>query len=355
MKIAILGNAASVHVVRWANGLADRGVVVHVISVHKSSAEMASGVNVHELEMKAPVGYLAAAPQLRKLLKVIRPEVLNAHYATGYGLLGRLSGYKPFLLSVWGSDIYLFPQKTFVHRALLRANLKAASAIASTSLCMSNAAHIVFPHKNVFVTPFGIDELKFSPSKLARDPSRMVVGTVKSLKYEYGIDTLIKAFSIVLDDIGDEASLYLEITGAGGDLEQLRGLVTELRISDRVIFHGQVAHSRVPEMLGRLDIFVALSRSESFGVAILEASACEKPVVVSDADGPREVTIDGETGFVVKKEDPVAAAKAILKLIRNAELRSSMGRAGRAHVLKNYTWEKSIDAMLNAYEAVSTF
>lgn len=352
MKIAILGNASSIHVVRWANGLANRNLTVHVISAHKRSAEMASEVNVHELRVKAPLGYVAAAPQLRKLLKSIQPEILNAHYATGYGLLARLSGYKPLLLSVWGSDIYLFPNKTFAHRALLRGNLKAASAIASTSLCMAGAANMIFPHKKVYVTPFGIDELNFLPSKSANQSTRIVIGTVKSLKHEYGIDTLINAFSIVLSEVGEAVPIFLEITGAGRDLEQLRVLATNLGISNRVIFHGQVPHSKVPEMLARLDIYVALSRSESFGVAILEASACEKPVVVSDADGPKEVTLDGKTGFVVKKEDPDAAAEAIAKLIRNAELRSAMGRAGRDHVLKNYTWNKSIDAMLDAYTAV---
>lgn len=353
MKIVILGNASSIHVIRWANGLAERGLTVHVISAHGASEKMSERVNLHELRIKAPFGYVGALFELRKIIKSIRPDVLNAHYATGYGLLARLSGFKPFLLSVWGSDVYLFPRKSFLHKVLLKGNLKAASAVASTSLCMSEAVRGIFDHDAIFITPFGIDAQEFVPKRLRCGAAPIVIGTVKSLKYEYGIDTLIRAFSLVLNDVGDEVALCLEITGAGADLQELKALVGELRISDKVIFHGQVPHSKVPEMLARLDIYVALSRSESFGVAILEASACEKPVVVSDADGPVEVTVQGETGFIVKKEDPAAAAEAILNLVRNAELRSSMGRAGRAHVLRNYTWEKSVDLMLNAYATVA--
>lgn len=353
MKIVILGNAASIHIIRWANGLVERGLSVHVISAHKGIGGFDRRVVLHELQRKAPLGYVGAVFELRSLLRVIHPDVLNAHYATGYGFLARLSRFKPLLLSVWGSDVYLFPKKSIFHRALLRGNLNAASAVASTSLCMSRAVRENFRRGSIFITPFGIDEDDFTPPKIGCRGSAVVVGTVKSLKHEYGIDTLINAFSILLKDLGGDASLYLEVTGAGVELDNLKILAGELGIANRVTFHGQVPHSKVPAMLERLDIYVALSRSESFGVAILEAGACGKPVVVSDADGPAEVTIHETTGLIVKKDDPIAAAKAISKLVRNADLRIAMGRAGRAHVLKNYSWKRSVDLMLQAYEEVS--
>lgn len=350
MKIAILGNAGSVHIVRWANGLVERGLLVHVISAHPSTGGLDRRVILHQLQNKAPIGYIGAVFELRGLLKAIRPDLLNAHYATGYGLLARLARFKPFLLSVWGSDVYLFPNKSIFHRALLRANLRSASAIASTSLCMSTAVRKHLKEGVVFITPFGIDESYFSPSKILRTRPVVVIGTVKALKHEYGIDTLIEAFSILLKDFESDVSLHLEITGAGVDSQKLKDLAGKLGVSKKVTFHGQVPHSKVPEMLARLDVYVALSRSESFGVAILEASACEKPVVVSDADGPTEVTIGGVTGFIVKKDNAIEAADAISKLIRDPELRATMGRAGRAHVVKNYTWKRSIDLMLQAYK-----
>jgi glycosyltransferase involved in cell wall biosynthesis len=102
-------------------------------------------------------------------------------------------------------------------------------------------------------------------------------------------------------------------------------------------------------MLNRLDIYCALSRRESFGVAILEASACEKPVIVSDADGLVEVTRIDKIGIVVPKEDVNTSAKAMIKLIQDQALCKKMGKAGRKHVLKNYTWDKSLDIMHETY------
>jgi glycosyltransferase involved in cell wall biosynthesis len=172
------------------------------------------------------------------------------------------------------------------------------------------------------------------------------------LKEKYGIDTLIEAFALAWQRIGKPENLILEITGDGPDREKLEALTVQLGIGERVIFHGAVSHQNVPQMLNRLDIYVALSRldSESFGVAILEASACELPVIVSDADGPAEVVKNCVTGEIVPRESPEKAALAICALINDPVKRLEMGKAGREHVLEHYTWAKSVDLMLNAYE-----
>jgi len=351
MKILLLAAANCIHTTRWANGLVSRGIDVHLVSAHVSPLDLDSRVHLHILKNKSPFGYLTAVFEVRKLIKQIQPGLVNAHYATGYGLLARLVGFKPTLLSVWGSDVYDFPEKSFLHRWLLKGNLKSATAIASTSHCMARKTAETFQHKNVFITPFGIDETIFSPSAKPEElQNQIVLGTVKTLKHGYGIDVLIQAFAQAWQTLGSPENVKLEISGSGPDLDELQNLAHDLGVLKQVLFHGQVSHQDVPQMLNRLDIYCAFSRFESFGVAILEASACEKPVIVSDADGPAEVTLDGITGMVVPKEDVDASAKAMIKLIQDETLRQKMGKAGRQHVLENYTWEKSLDLMIEAYK-----
>lgn len=351
MKVCLLGAANVVHTLRWANGLVERGVDVGLISCHVLDGELDPRVDFYELPFKAPLGYFASGIALVRILRNLKPDVLNTHYATGYGLLARLSGFQPSLLSVWGSDVYDFPEKSWLHRLVLRSNLKAATAIASTSQCMARKTRETYVHQKIFITPFGIDEAVFSPERQAHVTQALVIGTVKTLASKYGIDTLIEAFAIARKRLGDNIPLLLEITGGGPDFSVLRALAQRLGVADSVTFHGAVPHSKVAEMLNRLDIYLALSRldSESFGVAILEASACGKPVVVSDTEGPTEVTVEGVTGFVVPRNDPAAAADAVIKLAIDADLRRRMGEAGRAHVLAHYTWSRSLDIMLAAY------
>ena len=353
MKILLLAGANCIHTARWANGLVSRGLEVHLVSAHKNAHELDARVNLYILKNNAPLGYFSAMFEVRKLITKIQPGLVNAHYATGYGLLARLVGFKPTLLSVWGSDVYDFPEKSFFHRGLLKGNLRSATSIASTSHCMARKTTETFQHERVFITPFGIDERVFSPcTKPEALQNQIVLGTVKTLKSKYGIDVLIQAFAKAWKTLGSPENVKLEISGGGPDLAVLQNLANYLGVSKQLTFHGQVSHQDVPKMLNRLDVYCAFSRldSESFGVAILEASSCEKPVVVSDADGPAEVTLDGVTGVVVPKEDIDASAKAMIRLVQDEMLRKKMGQAGRQHVLEHYTWDKSLDLMIEAYK-----
>ena len=146
--------------------------------------------------------------------------------------------------------------------------------------------------------------------------------------------------------------LRLLIVGDGSEKERLNLLAAELGVDEVTQFTGRVRYADVPVYLNKLDIYAAFSRlnSESFGVAILEASCCGIPVVVSDADGPAEVVDDGKTGLIVPREDVNASAAALEKLVASHALRSRLGAAGRLHVVENYDWEKSVDIMIDIYK-----
>lgn len=355
MKIALLGPGNSIHMQRWANGLASRGLDIHLITAHEVLHGMDQRVKVHQLKLRAPWAYLLSAAEVVNYINVQKPKLLNAHYATGYGLLARLSGFQPTLLSVWGSDIYDFPEKSVLHRWLVRSSLQSAKAVASTSECMARRTALLASPKQIFVTPFGMDEHLFKPAPKDDKRKKLVIGTVKTLSKKYGIDVLIHAFALATKELGASTDLSLEITGTGPDEVVLKELVAQLGITSAVTFYGAVPHARVPDMLQRLDIFVALSRddSESFGVAAVEAAACGLPVVVSDAEGLAEVTLHGKTGFVVPKGNHQAAASVLVQLARDKELRQTLGAAGRQHVVHHYTWNQSLDTMIAVYQMMT--
>jgi glycosyltransferase involved in cell wall biosynthesis len=353
MKVLLLAGANSIHTARWANGLVSRGHLVHLVSAHALTHSLDERVHLHMLRYRAPWAYVLGAHEVREIARRVGADVLNAHYATGYGLLARLADVRPTLLSVWGSDVYTFPEKSRIHRQVVRDNLKSSTAVASTSLCMARRVGEIFPHAHVFVTPFGVDTAVFKPepkSNSSETSGGVVIGTVKSLSPGYGIDVLIRAFAWAWDSLGQPVGLRLEISGEGPQRAELEALTQGLGVGRQVTFFGAVAHTQVPAMLHRLDIFVALSRVESFGVAVLEAAACQLPVVVSDAEGLAEVTVDGGNGYVVPREDVQAAGAALLSLIQDPALRQRFGEAGRLHVLDHYSWAKSLDVMLDAYE-----
>lgn len=362
MKVALLSAASSIHTIRWANGLADVGLEVHVISQQSQLEPMDARVQVHILPFRGVLGYFTMVPAVKKLLKRIKPDIVNAHYASGYGTTARLVGYHPWLLSVWGSDVYDFPYTSALHKWLVRKNLLAADSVASTSVCMADQARSIAPKlSDIAITPFGVDTLYYdslTTSIADRDINApIIIGTVKSLAPTYGIDTLITAFEILLKNISQthpeiEKSLRLRLVGEGPQELELKALAKQLGLCERIDFVGRVDSSQVPIELEKLDLYVALSRQESFGVAIIEAGAAGRPVVVSDVGGLPEVVLNGQTGIVVPKENPQAAADVISKLVLDRELRIQMGEAGKKHVIDTYDWSSCITTMTNLYQRI---
>ena len=356
MKILLIAGADSIHTVRWANGLSSCGHEVHLISQHSCNQSSYLNVRLHLVPFNGLLGYFTMVPTIRKLIKVISPDIVNAHYASGYGTTARLLNFHPFVLSVWGSDIFIFPYKSFIHKWLIRKNIFAADRVASTSFVMAEQILKIAPEiKNIAITPFGVEVTKFKTQYQLKADNIITIGTVKNLDHIYGIDLLIEAFSILLKRFQNkvdknEIILKLRLVGGGRKFNDYILLTQKLNIQENVEFIGQIDHTNVPNELSKLDIYVALSRSESFGVAVLEAGAAGKPVVVSNVGGLPEVVIRDETGLIVQSENITEAADAIEKLILDFELRKYMGINAINHVTNNYSWEISVQKMIRIYE-----
>lgn len=358
MKICFLGAASSIHIVRWVNAMAGRGHHVHLITMHKPGHDMIDQrVTVHHLTFRAPFGYYINLFKVRKLLQNIQPKVLHVHYASGYGTLARLVNFKPTLLSVWGSDVFLFPYKNNRAKKTLQKNLQAMNQITATSYALKSQTELFVNHKSeIKVVPFGIDLSVFKPLK--QNKQMLTIGTVKGLEHVYGIDILLRAVARLLkklqqlDDQSYAEKLQIQIVGDGSELGNLKQLANELNIDQMTKFVGKVPNNEVPAYLNDFDIYCALSRSESFGVAILEASACEVPVVVSEVGGLPEVVQNEQTGFIVNHNDEDEIVNRLLQLIINSDLRKQYGKSGRKFVQQYYNWNENITEMENIYSTI---
>jgi glycosyltransferase involved in cell wall biosynthesis len=355
-RLLMLAPAGVGHAQRWATALAGRGVEVVLATQHPDAAwAPPAGVRVVALPHRGTAGYFRNVPALRRLLRAERPELLHAHYASGYGTTAALAGWHPWLLSVWGSDVYEFPFSGALQGWWLRRNLRRADAIASTSRAMAGQVRRLTPDRGaIAVTPFGIDTARFAPAQPGPGGGEaggsLAIGTVKTLAPAYGIDRLLRAFARLAAPAGGPLPTLL-IVGGGPQEAELRALAQSLGIATRVRWVGPVPHAEVPAWLNRLDVFVAPSRIESFGVAVLEASACARPVVVSDAGGLPEVVVDGETGLVVPGGGEAALAGALERLAGDAALRRRLGEAGRRHVQRRYEWSACVGHMLACLQA----
>ena len=139
MKICFIAPASNYHTRKWSEWFSARGHEGHVISFIDAQIE---GAQVHWLDSGASAGssdgrkmkYLLQAGEMRRLVKRIAPDVVNVHYASSYGAVAALAGLRNYALSVWGSDIYDFPNRSPLHRALLKFALSGIAMISAGSL-----------------------------------------------------------------------------------------------------------------------------------------------------------------------------------------------------------------------------
>ncbi len=360
--IFILAEINSSHTLKWVNSLS-KYYNIYVFSYrnyNSDSGYLASNIKIYSLNVADDVRYFSdvkkawmypkALPKLKTMVKKLQPDIIHAHYISSYGLVGSFLNFHPYIVSVWGSDIFDFPNKSFMCRKLIQYVFKKADTILSTSNIMKLETQ-KYTNKGVIVTPFGVDCNKFKPMPELRTKDKIIIGTIKTLEPKYGIKYLIKAFKILVDKYPD-LPLELHIVGGGSLKKQLQRLSKSLNIINKVKLLGNIPHDEVPKYFNTFSVSVSISESESFGVAVLEAEACGIPVIVSDIGGLPEVVENKKTGFIVPCRNPEETAKAIEKIVLNSELHNVLSTNAREFIIKNYSWDICLKKMMNIYKKI---
>lgn len=343
MRICFLAPANSYHTKKWCNWFVNHGDEVHVISFIKDTIE---GVDVHYIDTGASVNsddrqklrYLTHGKEIRRIVNELRPDIVNAHYASSYGAAAAFAGLENYYLSVWGLDVYDFPRKSFLHKELIKFTLKKATYIMSTSKAMADETH-KYTSKPIEITPFGVDMELFNPNKRKRENDGcFIIGNIKALTSKYGIDYLLKAAKLIKTGRPD-IPLKVRIAGKGPEEQSLKNLSDELGVSDIVTWLGFIPQEKAAEEWANFDVGVvssSSSSSESFGVSAVECQASGVPVIITDPLGLQEATKPGETSVVVPRKNERAIANALIDLYDHPEKRAAMGKAGRSFAAQNY-------------------
>lgn len=347
-KLCILANAASSHTEKWALELARRGWDIDIITFLPATIP---NVRVHVVpsffSKKADV--ILRQRWITRKVEELKPDLVHAHYASSFGFLGALADKHPLIISAWGSDIFSFPRKSFLHRALLKWALKQADVLCSTSRIMAEEMkYYLEPGRKIEVIPFGVDVERFAPPpKESREDTPVVFGVAKYLQPVYGLDILIKAFAILEKRL--PGKVLLRIAGEGSEGKRLSQVAKRLGIENKVEWPGFIPNREVAEFYQGLDVVVVPSHQESFGVTAVEGSACARPIIASNVGGLPEVVVDKETGLLVPPGNVEELASAMEFLTLHPEERNRLGQAGREFVLKHYNWQENVSEMERVY------
>lgn len=290
----------------------------------------------------APWAYLRAVlPAFRRLRRQFRPQLLHAHVTLPAGLaavlLGGLYGLPVVLTEHAGPFAALVP--TRLRRWLARYTLGRAQAILPVSRALQAQVAPYAPPKvaeRFCVVPNAVNTDLFypapdSPSAPAGPKRILCVSALSALK---GIGHLLEAVAQMR--ARGRGNFVVEVVGNGAGRGEYEGMAARMGLGDIVAFHGRRARGEVADLMRACAFLVLPSLAETFGVVLVEAMACGKPVLATRCGGPEEI-VTAETGLLVPAGDAPALAEAMALLLDRGQ--SYDGRAITLYARAQYGYE----------------
>jgi glycosyltransferase involved in cell wall biosynthesis len=314
------------------------------------------GVEVHNLKFHSRLAYPLRSLDVKRVVREMVPDILHAHYVSHYGVYAALTGFRPLVLTAWGSDVLIEPKKSMIKRYFVKYALKKADVITC------DAEHMKEAIKNLGADPerirlinFGIDTRKFRPghrskelrTKLGLNCSPTVI-SLRKLDPLWDVESLIRALPLVLKEVPETKFV---VAGRGSDEKRLKNLSESLNVSDSVKFIGFISNDELPRYLTAIDVYVSTSLSDAgIAASTAEAMACGLPVIVTDVADNRWWVKDGENGFVVPIKDPISLAQRIIYLLKNVDLRKRFGKANRKIIEEKNDYYREMAKMEDIYQ-----
>jgi len=271
----------------------------------------------------------------------------------------RGSGVRPRVVTCWGSDVLRLGTKSLEHRLGVRLALTSADVVTVGSQHLLHAAVRAGAREDRCVlVGWGVDTARFRPDEFARARVRTdwgfqvrdVVLSTRLHKPLYRIDTIIRAFSLAREE---NPKLALVVAGWGPETEMLEKLVCELGIGEHVRFIGRVSMEDRPSMAdvyAGADVFCSIPETDGGPLSVLEAMACELPVVVADIPVMREWISHSRDGYIWSSQTETGLAALLLEAATAAGREA--GRRAREYVKSHHERSVQMDKIHQLYASL---
>ena len=374
MKICTITNPTSIHSYRWIKFFVERGHEIHLIHfecTYKPKGKIDMGlknVTIHKVKYFTDHFRVLQLPfeliQLFRIMKKIKPDILDAKYVTHRGWYGALLNFHPYFLNVWGGDIDLDPEISIRARFRVKYALKKADFIRiSSKVPLRKILALGGTEKKIIVHPsLGVETKKFSPKTRSKElrerfsplNSPLII-CIRALKPDYYLETYLRAIPEILKIFPDAKFIH---AGKGILEDSLKKLARELGIEDSIFFIGHISHDEVPAYLASSDVYVDPFVPYNIGggtpgLGSREAWSCGVATVHAGPNPLMALVIkDGYNGLFFKANDPKDLAEKIIFLIKNKKLRKLFGKRSRAKMKEMFEFSKTMSTLEKKYLSI---
>lgn len=350
LRILGVGDGQSRHLIRWARRLVDRGHDVHIVSNRISTRpNELDGITAHHYTELSPLMKVRGVRRflfgraLRDLARRLRPDIVHSHYLLPHGYWAAQAGLQPLVVSPWGKEAIVDAWNSTTARRWAEAALAPGRRYVVNSLALEQASvklgadpaliRRILWHANID---------GYAPSRAERAGIRArhgwpedtpVVLSLRNFRPYTNLDVLLHAFARV---VREEPSVrLLSSAGGGWTRAETETLIDELALRPYVAIE-EVDARELPAVVASADLVVTLADVDSSPASLLESMASGLPIVCGIAPSMDEWVQQGEGAEMVGRRDVDAVAGAVLKLVRQPELRRRYGERNEREVRSRF-------------------
>ena len=343
--------------------LAKHGDDVHFISYALPSRlnVLHERVHFHEVTVTPyplfdpyPPYTLALATKMAEVAAYEKLDILHVHYAIPHAISAYLAkqilqSRLKVIATLHGTDITLVGRDES-YLPITKFGIEVSDGVTAVSDWLKQETVRNFnTSKEIDVIPNFVDPARFRRSGGSfrfGPPGEKLVCHVSNFRPVKRIMDVVQTF----EKIAASVPSRLIMIGDGPDRSRAEAYARAHHLRDRVVFFGNVPN--LEEALGSCDLFILPSETESFGMAALEAMACEVPVIATDSGGLPEVVRDGETGYLLPVGDVAGMAARGIEILSDDDLRRRMGKRGRELAVEKFDEQKIVPYYREMYERV---
>jgi glycosyltransferase involved in cell wall biosynthesis len=319
----------------YAEKLIKAGIEVNILNISTSR----NPVNIYKLY---------------RLLKKYRIDIVHTH-AYSAGTAGRISAFLAGIPVIISHNHSVYDYYNWYYHLVERL----LSFITDRVICISdvvnrfvreteriNANKLVTIHNGID-SVCSVSEKRTSGlrKELGIPINHSIICTITHLEEHKGLKYLLESASLLL---GSNSSISFLVVGDGTLTNELKKRCIDLRIEENVVFAGE--RSDILEILSLIDIFVLPSVREGFGLSLLEAMECGKPIIATNVGGIPEVVKSGVNGILVPPKDPEALYSAMIKLLDDKDMMKKMGYEGKKICKKDFSSKAMVDKVEELYD-----
>lgn len=367
MRICFLSDFHAIHTLRWLKFFSERHDV-HLISLEAPDWEMGPvkvedysqyGIKVHLVPRKG-IDKLLSPRRVKRLIREISPEVVHAHYVTHYGYLAAKSGFRPIVMTAWGSDVLIEVHQTMIKSHQVRYALKHADILTCDGENTAKALReLMGGDERIRKIYFGVDTKKFGPhvrvpgfyDRYLKDKRGKVVLNLRGFTEVYDPGTFIRAIPPVVERFPGTIFVMARESDRRKAFEEM---AASLGIADSIKFVGNIAFEELPKFTASADIYVSNSLSDSgISASTAEAMACGLAVISTNIGDASYWIEDGKNGFLIEKGDSKALSEKMIYLLSNEGARKSFGAEAKKTIEERQDYYKEMGKVERIYESLA--